>query len=145
MGGHWLAIHKQLDGIEIEGIPALKCQKNCQPGIGWVQHLLFEGKHALGVTGDLGAQALELFIKPGRWYCGSGQQCKNNGSDGHYPSMCYPAPLCLLCAEHKPPALAASVTHENFCNRSAESVTLGNRQERYPDHQMKNASSAVRN
>ena len=42
VGSDRLAIHEELDGIKIERIPALKCQKNCQSGIGWMQALLLK-------------------------------------------------------------------------------------------------------
>jgi hypothetical protein len=78
---HRLAIYKQLDGIKIEGIPALKCQENCQSGIGWMQDLLFKGEDALGMTGDLGTQALEFLVKPVGGCSRGSQQCQNQCPD----------------------------------------------------------------
>jgi hypothetical protein len=74
VGSDRLAIHEELDGIKIERIPALKCQENCQSGIGWMQDFLLKGEDALRMTGDFGTQAFEFLVKSVGGYSRGSQQ-----------------------------------------------------------------------
>jgi len=77
VGSHGLAIDEKLDGIKIEGIPALKCQKNCQSGIGWMKDLLFKGEYPLGMFGNFSIEAFEFLVKPVGGCRRGSQQCQN--------------------------------------------------------------------